>query len=106
MSVDRIYHFADPDEWDQSAGVGEYHPQCLLDDGFIHAATQIQIPGVVSRHLRGRGERIKLTLNVALLGQRLKFERNHPAGDLFPHIYGAIPLNAVVSAERFDPDCD
>ena len=27
-----------------------------------------------------------------------------PTGELFPHLYGELPLNAVISAERYDQE--
>jgi uncharacterized protein (DUF952 family) len=99
-----IYHFAVPQEWDDAQRSGNYAPAGLAREGFIHAATDAQIDGVIERHLRGRGPRVRLTLDADALRPMLVFEWSDASGDLYPHLFGPIPLSAVVAAEPFDPD--
>lgn len=99
-----IFHFAAPADWDGARSVGEYAPPGLTAEGFIHAATAGQVPGVVERHLRGRGPRVRLTLDAEALRPLLVFEWSEASGDLYPHVFGPIPLAAVLAAEPFDPD--
>jgi uncharacterized protein (DUF952 family) len=101
---DALFHFADPADWAAAAPRGEYAPAAFADEGFIHAATEAQVPGVVERHLRGRGPRVRLTLDAEALRPLLVFEWSQASNDLYPHVFGPIPLTAVVAAEPFDPD--
>lgn len=101
---DALFHFAEPSDWECARERGEYSPPGLATEGFIHAATAEQIPGVVERHLRGRGPRVRLTLDADALRPLLVFEWSNASNDLYPHLFGPIPLAAVVAAEPFDPD--
>lgn len=100
----RIYHFARADAWQAAQATGRYRPAEFDRDGFIHCATAAQIAGVVQRHLRGGGPRLKLTLDVDALGEALVYEWSDASNDLYPHLFGALPLNAVVAVEAFDPE--
>jgi uncharacterized protein (DUF952 family) len=99
-----LYHFAAPADWDAARGVGAYAPPGLAVEGFIHAATAAQVPGVIQRHLRGHGPCVRLTLDADALRPLLVFEWSQASGDLYPHVFGPIPVSAVVAAEPFDPD--
>ena len=99
-----LYHFAAPADWAAARGAGAYAPPGLAVEGFIHAATAAQVPGVIQRHLRGHGPRVRLTLDADALRPLLVFEWSQASGDLYPHVFGPIPVSAVVAAEPFDPD--
>ncbi|MFN7550871.1 MAG: DUF952 domain-containing protein [Pseudomonadota bacterium] len=99
-----IFHFAAPADWQGARARGEYAPPALTVEGFIHAATADQVAGVVARHLRGGGPRVRLTLDVEALRPLLVFEWSEASRDLYPHVFGPIPLAAVLAADPFDPD--
>lgn len=101
---DALFHFAEPGDWESARASGEYAPPGLASEGFIHAATAEQVPGVIARHLRGRGPRVRLTLDADALRGLLVFEWSTASNGLYPHLFGPIPLAAVVAAEPFDPD--
>ena len=104
LGIEQVFHFADPLAWQQALLSGSYAPQGLAAEGFIHAATSAQIAGVVDRHLRGHGPRVRLTLNCAALAEILQWEWSNASGDLYPHVFGPIPLTAVIASTPFDPD--
>lgn len=99
-----LFHFADPEDWRRAQASGAYQPAAFADEGFIHCATEAQMAGVVERHLRGRGPRVRLQLDPAALREPLKWEWSSVSGDLYPHLFAPIPLSAVLAAEPFDPD--
>lgn len=100
----RILHFATPADWAAAQASREYLPADYTRDGFIHCATEAQVAGVLQRHLRGHGPRIRLTLDPADFGEALCYEWSEASNDLYPHLYCAIPLARVLAAEPFDPD--
>ena len=64
---------------------------------------------------RGRRDLVLLRLDATLLGDAVRFEApvdprtgtaDTNASERFPHVYGAIPLAAVVVAGEFRPDAD
>jgi uncharacterized protein (DUF952 family) len=68
-------------------------------DGFIHFSTAQQVAETAAKHFAGERDLVLLQVDVARLGARLKWEPSR--GDaLFPHLYGALELTAVI---RVDP---
>jgi len=68
-------------------------------DGFIHLSAAHQVEGTLSAHYAGRADLVLLSIQVdALAGAgRLEWEPSR-GGDRFPHLYGEIPVTAVVGA--------
>jgi uncharacterized protein (DUF952 family) len=70
-----------------------------LADGFIHFSDAAQVEETASRHFAGQDDLLLVAVDAAQLGPALKWERSR-GGDLFPHLYGALPQEAVL---RVDP---
>jgi len=71
-------------------------------DGYIHLSTQAQLRGTLERHFRGQRSLVLLSVSVERLPRTaLRWE---PArdGQLFPHLYGALPMSAIVSTTEID----
>ena len=66
-----------------------------LADGFIHFSTAEQVTETAARHFAGQDDLVLVAVDAAALGPAL---RNEPSrgGALFPHLYGALPLDAVL----------
>ena len=67
-------------------------------DGFIHFSTGPQLQATADKHFAGQTG----LLLVAVDGDRLdlKWEPSR-GGDLFPHLYGFLPLDAVQSVQFY-----
>jgi len=102
-SAPYIYHFALPAEWQAAQSASHYAPSAFASDGFIHLATEPQIAGVIERHLRGRGPRVRLKLDAQRCGADLLWEWSDRSADVYPHLIAPIPLAAVIEAVEFDP---
>jgi uncharacterized protein (DUF952 family) len=63
-------------------------------DGFIHFSTAEQVAETAARHFAGQGDLVLVAVEVAALGSGLRYERSR-GGQLFPHLYGTLPLSAV-----------
>lgn len=72
-------------------------------DGFIHFSTAAQVKETAAKHFAGQDDLLLLAIDPAALGEELKFEVSR-GGDLFPHLYAPLKLEAVVSEYelRFD----
>lgn len=68
-------------------------------DGFIHFSTRAQVEETAARHFAGVADLLLVAVDASLLGDLLKWERSR-GGDLFPHLYGPLPLDLV---SRVDP---
>lgn len=99
-----IFHLTDPERWAQSIAEGEHTGSSrgveLADEGFIHCSTAAQWPATVERFYADVGELLLLHIDEALLVSRLVYEQLGDAPEPFPHVYGPIPLAAVVEVQR------
>ncbi|MCJ2055973.1 DUF952 domain-containing protein [Methylobacterium sp. J-048] len=65
-------------------------------DGFIHFSTAEQTAETASRHFAGQDDLLLIAVEAERLGAALRYEPSR-GGALFPHLYGDLPLAAVVS---------
>ena len=89
-----IYHIVSRPDWERAAG-GPYRADSLAAEGFIHCSNADQVASSANRFFAAADRLLVLCLDADRLGPALKDE---PAGDgeLFPHVYGPIPPDAVV----------
>jgi uncharacterized protein (DUF952 family) len=76
-----------------------------LADGFIHFSAAHQVRETATRHFKGQSDLLLATIEADLLGDSLKWEPSR-GGDLFPHLYGALPMTAVVNVVDLPLDTD
>jgi uncharacterized protein (DUF952 family) len=67
-----------------------------LADGYIHLSTADQVTETVDKHFAGQTDLHIAAVDLAVLGDAVKWEPSR-GGQLFPHIYAALPLNAVLA---------
>ena len=98
-----IYHITTRRAWSEALRSGEYRTDSLETEGFIHCSTSAQVLPVAQALYQGGGKLLLLQIDPSRLTSELKWEP--PAGgtpsgisegDLFPHIYGPLNLDAVV----------
>jgi uncharacterized protein (DUF952 family) len=76
-----------------------------LRDGYIHFSTADQARETAERHFAGQGDLVLLTVDAQVVAEHLKWEPSR-GGALFPHLYHALPVEAVrrVDPLRLGPD--
>jgi uncharacterized protein (DUF952 family) len=76
---------------------GEYRAESLVAQGFIHASTASQVVDTADRFYRGQDGLVLLCIDSSRVGAPIKYEAASSAehAGLFPHIYGALNLDAV-----------
>lgn len=95
----RLYRLARSADWHAAVTEGFYRGvDHDAADGFIHMSTADQVPGTAKRFYHGLDDVILLTLDRDSLDAEIKMEASSH-GELFPHLYGTIPLRAVLEAE-------
>lgn len=67
-----------------------------LADGYVHLSTADQLTETVDRHFAGQHELHIAAVDLEALGEAVKWEESR-GGALFPHLYAALPLDAVVA---------
>ncbi len=64
-------------------------------DGFIHFSTAEQAPDTAAKWFAGRDDLTLAAVDADALGGELRWEPSR-GGALFPHLYAALPMSAVV----------
>lgn len=64
-------------------------------DGFIHFSTAEQTLGTYEKYFAGAPGLVLAAIEAEALGPGLKWEPSR-GGALFPHLYGDLPLSAVL----------
>lgn len=98
----RILHAALPSDWAAARRTGSYAVSTrgltLADEGFIHASTPAQLPGVLAGFYADLSEVTLLVLDLDALdaaGSPVRWEVVPGSDDPFPHVYGVIPSSLV-----------
>lgn len=91
-----IYHITTRNEWEAALQKGQYEAASLATEGFMHCSTEDQVAGVLARYFKDKTDLVKLTIDQALVERPLVFELASSVNELFPHIYGALNINAVI----------
>ncbi len=73
---------------------GQYKPESLLSEGYIHCSSEEQFEQIANFHFSGRKGLIVLEIDVDRIDVELKWEGEDAAPKL-PHIYGPLNLEAV-----------
>lgn len=102
-----IFHITTQEQWQKAQQQGFYTTESLEKEGFIHASTTEQVPQVLAAFYQGQLNLVLLTIDPSLLLSEIQWEAPiHPSGkstdaiaetEKFPHIYGKINLNAIIS---------
>ena len=103
MDAPVIYHLTTLQEWEDAQDKGSYEPPSFQREGFIHCATEEQVGGVLKRHFKEHENLVKLIIDPSRLTQKLQYDRNEEQQQDFPHIYGALNLEAVTQIVFLDP---
>jgi len=93
--VTTIYKICERASWRLAEQSGIYRGSAAdARDGFIHFSTAAQLAGTLAKHFAGHRELLLVAVEAGALGEALKWEPSR-GGDLFPHLYAALPLTAV-----------
>jgi uncharacterized protein (DUF952 family) len=106
----RILHVALPEDWARAAADGSYDVSTrgvtVAEADFVHAATAAQLPGVLGRFYADVPAVDLLALDVDRLeheGASVVWETPPGVTDgPYPHVYGIIPVAAVVEVTRLN----
>ena len=97
-----LFHIADEEAWARAKTDRFYTHPSLGHEGFIHASLGHQVAATAARFFAPGGPYVLLEIDPTKLGAELKMEEGEP-GELFPHIYGRIPMEAIVSSRPLIP---
>lgn len=98
-----IFKIVPADLWAASESRGAFTGSPVDErDGFIHLSTAAQVRETAARHFAGQTNLLLVAVDTAAVTIRWEPSRG---GDLFPHVYGDVPMRAVrwVQALPLDP---
>jgi uncharacterized protein (DUF952 family) len=96
-----LYHITSRTEWTRAHAAGEYRPRQFAHEGFIHCSYAIQVQAVADRLFRATHGLVLLEIDPAKLSCRVIEENLEGGADGYPHVYGPLPLPAVVRVHDF-----
>jgi uncharacterized protein (DUF952 family) len=104
--VSPLLHLIEPADWRAAQEAGAVRPSSLADVGFVHLSTPDQVHLPAARLFPGRRDLLLLVVDPTRLPGEVRFEPGVP-GDpqamRFPHLYGPLPLSAVVAVVPYEP---
>ena len=96
-----IYHIALRPDWEAAKAAGEYRVSTkgvtLEQEGFIHCSLRHQVGQTLAAFYTDTDDVVLLAIDPERLTAPVKHEAPAPGAEEFPHIYGPVPVNAVVN---------
>ena len=101
-----IWHIALQDDWRDAQVSGSYlvstRGMTLEEVGYIHCSKPEQIEGVAQRFYADVSELLLLEIDPGRVESEIVEEPPAPGvSELFPHIYGPLPITAVRSVRQW-----
>jgi len=101
-----IWHIALQDDWRDAQHLGSYlvstRGMTLEEVGYIHCSKPEQIEGVAQRFYADLSELLLLEVDPERVESEIVEEPPAPGvSELFPHIYGPLPITAVCSVRQW-----
>lgn len=104
--MEHIFHIARRADWRAARAAGTYRAESLSAEGFIHCSFADQVTGVANALYADVDGLCVLELDRARLDSRVVVEDSYASGTAFPHIYGPIPVAAVIALHDLNRDAD
>ncbi|KAA8960461.1 MAG: DUF952 domain-containing protein [Mycobacterium sp.] len=104
-----LVHLCSRSAWSRAQTSGQLRPASLTDAGFIHLSSPEQVHLPANRLFRGRDDLVLLHIDPDRLTAPVRWEpgcTTDPESMLFPHLYGPLPVDAVISVTRYRPGPD
>lgn len=99
-----IYHLITERDWATAQAAGQFRPDSLVDEGFVHCSRDTgQMLRVAQRLYAGREDLLALAVDTARLRYRVVSEPSR-SGEIYPHIYGPMETAAVIQVWRLALD--
>jgi uncharacterized protein (DUF952 family) len=101
-----IFKVATAENFETARGEAGYLGMPVDDaDGYMHFSTAAQLRETVRRYFAGQTELVLLGVDVGAIGEDLRWEPSR-GGDLFPHLYAPLPLDAITHSAPLSVEAD
>ncbi len=103
---DVVYKIVTQAQWDEAEKAGVFKGAPVdLADGYIHFSTADQAGETAAKHFAGANNLLLVAVKADALGDALVYEPSR-GGQLFPHLYADLPLNAVRAVDALPLGAD
>ncbi len=96
-----LLHITTRKAWEAAQEAGVYEPESLAVDGYVHLSAPNQILATAERYFLGVPDLVLLTIAAERLRAPLRYETVPERGELFPHLYGPLNIDAVTAVVDF-----
>lgn len=104
-----LVHLCAIGEWINARSCGRITPESAGNFDFIHLSTPQQVHLPANRLYRGRDDLVLLHIDPALVDAPVRWEPGVPTDPesmVFPHLYGPLPVDAVIRVTAYSPSAD
>ena len=96
-----VYKICDAALWREAEAAGRFNgAEIDIKDGYIHFSTATQAKETARRHFNGREGLVFVAIDTSKLNMVWEPSRG---GDLFPHLYDALPVEPAISITPLHP---
>jgi len=106
---DLLLHLCEWRAWEAARDCADLCPPSLTEVGFVHLSTWEQVHLPANRLFAGRTDVVLLEIDPRLLTAPLRWEpgvTTDPESMVFPHLYGPLPVSAVIAVRAYLPSAD
>ncbi len=101
-----MFIIAKKSDWEAARQKGYYEVASLQEEGFLHCSKKEQVAATANRIFKGQQGLVLLEIDRAKVRADIREENPKDAQNLYPHIYGRLNLDAVVTVHPFPPKAD
>jgi uncharacterized protein (DUF952 family) len=101
-----IFHIVSGSDWQDACARGSYAPASLAAEGFVHFSYRSQVARTANERFAGRDGLVVVEYDPARLAEPVVDEDLYGAGELFPHIYAAIPTELAAAVHPLPRPAD
>ncbi len=94
-----IYHIISETEWENVKNNPFYEADSLKSEGFIHFSFKDQVCDTAFRYYPNQKDLLVMKASVSLLTSPLKIDPVTATAS-FPHLYGPLNMEAVITTEK------
>jgi glutathione S-transferase len=106
-TTETLFHIALAGDWATAQSAGEYAVSTrgltLAEEGFIHCSFADQVEATATRFYADVDDAVVLRIDPGRVPSRIEVEDLYGTGERFPHVYGPIPIDAVVDVQPLRP---
>lgn len=92
-----LFHIVERGTWALAESAGEYRPESLQSEGFVHFSYADQVAATANRFYADAVNLCVVEFDPERIGAPVVVEDSHGTGEEFPHVYAPIPASAAVA---------